>query len=173
MLAHKFPHAAVWALQAGSTSNGVRRYPVSALLANLANPAAHGKATAAHSAVVTLFHEMGHLFHNLLSRTKYGRFHGTAVAGDFVEAPAKMLENWCWEPTVLKRLSSHYETKEPLSDEMIDRIVKRYADLTHNIDRNPTDRAPADSSTTVCSSSISSSTRNSTLRCILTKVPFF
>ncbi|KZV76419.1 Metalloprotease [Peniophora sp. CONT] len=120
----KFPHAAVWFLQAGSTSGSERQYPVSAMLANLANPAADGQATAAHSAVVTLFHEMGHLFHNLLSRTKYGRFHGTSVAGDFVEAPAKMLENWCWEPIVLKRLSSHFETKEPLSDELIDRIVK-------------------------------------------------
>ena len=125
--ADKFPHAAVWALQSGSTSGGARQYPVSALLANLANPAADGQATAPHSAVITLFHEMGHLFHNLLSRTKYGRFHGTSVAGDFVEAPAKMLENWCWEPTVLKRLSSHYLTKEPLDDELIERIVKRCA----------------------------------------------
>lgn len=38
-----------------------------------------------------------------------------------------MLENWCWVPAVLKKMSSHYKTKEPLSDELIDKIVKRCA----------------------------------------------
>ena len=38
-----------------------------------------------------------------------------------------MLENWCWEPVVLEQMSSHYETKKPLSKELIDKLVKRYA----------------------------------------------
>lgn len=45
--------------------------------------------------VVTFFHEMGHVFHGLLSRTKFMMFHGTSVARDFVEAPSQMLEYWC------------------------------------------------------------------------------
>lgn len=49
-----------------------------------------------------------------------------SVARDFVEAPSQMLENWCWEPKVLAKMSSHYKTQEPLSPELIDKIIKRY-----------------------------------------------
>ena len=48
------------------------------------------------------------------------------MAGDFVEAPSQMLENWCFEPKVLELMSSHYETKKPLDGELIDKIIKRY-----------------------------------------------
>jgi len=99
-----------------------------------------------HDDVTTFFHEMGHVFHGLLSRTKYARFHGTSVARDFVEAPSQMLENWCvfwivlkectirrvltawgrcWEPKVLEKMSSHYKTQEPLSPELIDKLIRR------------------------------------------------
>jgi Zn-dependent oligopeptidase len=61
-----------------------------------------------------------------LNITRYARFHGTNVARDFVEAPSQMLENWCWEPEVLKKMSSHYKTKEPLSDDLIKKIIKRF-----------------------------------------------
>ena len=47
------------------------------------------------------------------------------MARDFVEAPSQMLENWCWEPRVLEKMSSHYETKKPLSAELIEKIIKR------------------------------------------------
>lgn len=77
-------------------------------------------------AVVTFFHELGHALHGLCSRTRFHRFHGTNVAQDFVEGPSKMLENWCWEPRVLKRMSKHHKTAKPLPDELIEKIVKRY-----------------------------------------------
>ena len=80
---------------------------------------------AAGDDVVTFFHEMGHVFHGLLSRTAFARFHGTSVARDFVEAPSQMLENWCWEPKVLEMMSSHYEKKVPLDKELSEKIVKR------------------------------------------------
>lgn len=142
-LAAKYSHAAVWPLLAGyEKSDGSRSYPVAAMVANLAKPTPDKPALMRHDDVVTFFHEMGHVFHGLLSRTKFARFHGTrcarnldyclsftetphSVARDFVEAPSQMLENWCWEPKVLELMSSHYETKQPLSADLIDKIVKR------------------------------------------------
>ncbi|KAF8508190.1 metallopeptidase MepB [Hysterangium stoloniferum] len=122
----KFPHAAVWHLIPGYeiSPNGDRQYPVCAIVANVAKDTPDRPALMRHSEVVTFFHEMGHVFHGLLSRTRFSRFHGTAVANDFVEAPSKMLENWCWEPRVLKKMSSHYKTKEPLSDDLIDKLTQ-------------------------------------------------
>ncbi|KAF5637179.1 peptidase M3A M3B [Fusarium sp. NRRL 52700] len=58
------------------------------------------------SDVVTLFH--GHGIHNLLSKTKYARFHGTNLPPDFGEMPSMLLENLCWRQDVLEQLSCHY-----------------------------------------------------------------
>jgi Zn-dependent oligopeptidase len=100
------------------------------MVANLAKPTPGVPALMTHDDVVTFFHEMGHAFHSLLSRTRYLRFHGTQVARDFIEAPSQMLENWCWEPMVLAKISSHYITQEPLSKELIERIVRsRYVNI--------------------------------------------
>ena len=91
----KYSHAAVWGLFPGyELPNGKRRYPLTAMVANLAKPTPDRPALMRHDDVTTFFHEMGHVFHGLLSRTRYSRFHGTAVARDFVEAPSQMLENW-------------------------------------------------------------------------------
>ncbi|EJD32446.1 zincin [Auricularia subglabra TFB-10046 SS5] len=125
----KYSHAAVWPLVPGFDlpDGKTRNYPVTAMVANLAKPTPDRPALMTHDNVVTFFHEMGHVFHGLLSTTKYSRFHGTSVSRDFVEAPSQMLENWCWVPKVLSKMSSHYKTKEPLSDELIDKIIKRCA----------------------------------------------
>ncbi|KAL1748003.1 hypothetical protein HDZ31DRAFT_30713 [Schizophyllum fasciatum] len=127
----KYSHAAVWPLLSGyEKADGLRSYPLAAMVANLAKPTPDKPALMQHDDVVTFFHEMGHVFHGLLSRTKYARFHGTSVARDFVEAPSQMLENWCWEPRVLEKKSSHYESKKPLSSELIEKIIKsRYVNI--------------------------------------------
>jgi len=49
-----------------------------------------------------------------------------SVARDFVEAPSQMLENWGWEHKVLKKISSHYKTQEPLPDDLIQKLIKRF-----------------------------------------------
>ena len=122
----KYSHAAVWPLLSGyDKDDGSRSYPLAAMVANLAKPTPSKPALMRHDDVVTFFHEMGHVFHGLLSRTKFARFHGTAVARDFVEAPSQMLENWCWEPRVLEKMSSHFERKEPLPADLIEKIIKR------------------------------------------------
>ncbi|KAF8311667.1 metallopeptidase MepB [Cantharellus anzutake] len=128
---NKYSHAAVWGLIQGFLKqDGLRQYPVACMVANLAKPTPSRPALMRHDDVVTYFHEMGHVFHGLLSRTTFGRFHGTSVARDFVEAPSQMLENWCWEPSVLRRVSSHYETKQPLPDDLIEKLIKsRYVNI--------------------------------------------
>ena len=93
----KYSHAAVWPLLPGYIRpDGKRMYPLAAMVANLAKPTPDRPALMRHDDVVTFFHEMGHVFHGLLSRTQFSRFHGTRVARDFVEAPSQMLENWCF-----------------------------------------------------------------------------
>ncbi|KAI6124381.1 hypothetical protein EV401DRAFT_1187749 [Pisolithus croceorrhizus] len=93
--AAKYSHAAVWGLLPGyDLPSGDRHYPLTTMVANLAKPTPERPALMRHDDVTTFFHEMGHVFHGLLSRTRYSRFHGTAVARDFVEAPSQMLENW-------------------------------------------------------------------------------
>ncbi|KAF8993112.1 zincin [Hymenopellis radicata] len=129
--ASKYSHAAVWPLLPGyDLPDGKRHFPLAAMVANLAKPTPDKPALMRHDDVVTFFHEMGHVFHGLLSRTKFARFHGTSVARDFVEAPSQMLENWCWEPKVLEKMSSHYQTNKPLSGELIEKLIKsRYVNV--------------------------------------------
>jgi Zn-dependent oligopeptidases len=74
----KYSHAAVWPLLSGyELADDKRSYPLAAMVANLAKPTPDKPALMRHDDVVTFFHEMGHVFHGLLSRTKFARFHGT------------------------------------------------------------------------------------------------
>ncbi|EXJ81048.1 thimet oligopeptidase [Capronia epimyces CBS 606.96] len=110
----KYGHAANFNLQPGFiTENGTRRYPATALVCNFSKPTAKKPSLLKHDEVTTLFHELGHGIHDLVSRTTYSRFHGTNTVRDFVEAPSQMLENWCWTPSQLKALSKHYSTLSP------------------------------------------------------------
>jgi metallopeptidase MepB len=110
----KYAHAANFNLQPGFIrSNGTRRYPATALVCNFSKPTPKKPSLLKHDEVTTLFHELGHGIHDLVSRTTYSNFHGTAVVRDFVEAPSQMLENWCWTPSQLKALSNHYSYLTP------------------------------------------------------------
>ncbi|HQS66366.1 MAG TPA: M3 family metallopeptidase [Sulfuricurvum sp.] len=78
-----------------------------------------------HDDVVTLFHEMGHTLHHVLSRV---REHGVSgvngVEWDAVEFPSQFLENFAYEPKVLKLFAKHHATSEVLSDEMIAKLIR-------------------------------------------------
>ncbi|KAK8176115.1 thimet oligopeptidase [Phyllosticta citrichinensis] len=110
----KYGHAANFNLQPGFIQpNGSRRYPATALVCNFSKPTPKKPSLLKHDEVVTLFHELGHGIHDLVSRTTYSQFHGTNTVRDFVEAPSQMLENWCWTPSQLKSLSKHYSYLSP------------------------------------------------------------
>jgi Zn-dependent oligopeptidase len=76
-----------------------------------------------HSDVETLYHEFGHVIHNILGGASHSLFSGTHVEWDFVEMPSQMLENLCWEFQNIKKLSKHWETNEELSDGQITMLL--------------------------------------------------
>lgn len=76
------------------------------------------------SDVNTFFHEFGHALHALLGRTHLASVAGTSVKRDFVELPSQMLEEWLDDAEILKLVSSHYQTGEPLPDEVIRTIIE-------------------------------------------------
>lgn len=78
-----------------------------------------------HDDVVTLFHEMGHAIHHMLSSVDENEVSGVnGVEWDAVEFPSQFLENFAYEPNVLKLFATHHKTGEVIPDEMIDKLVR-------------------------------------------------
>ncbi|HEY2008402.1 MAG TPA: M3 family metallopeptidase [Rhizomicrobium sp.] len=72
---------------------------------------------------VTLFHEMGHALHGLLSHVRFPRLSGTNVARDFVELPSQLYEHWLEEPAVLERFARHYQTGEAMPKPLLKKLL--------------------------------------------------
>jgi thimet oligopeptidase len=92
--ADKYGHAAVWPVINASAQPG--RLPVAGLVVNF------NRQGLTLEELETLLHEFGHALHGLLSTTRYALHGGTSVQLDFVEAPSQMLEDWVYDPAVLK-----------------------------------------------------------------------
>ncbi|KAH0537202.1 hypothetical protein FGG08_005980 [Glutinoglossum americanum] len=136
----KYGHAANFNLQPGFIDEkGARHYPATALICNFSKPSPNKPSLLKHDEVVTLFHELGHGIHDLVSRTIYSRFHGTNTVRDFVEAPSQMLENWCWDPSQLKSLSHHYSY---LSPEYAESWKANHTEASSAIAGNPPEKMP-------------------------------
>ena len=105
----KYNHFAQFGIIEGKRlPDGRYQRPVCALVCNFPPPQPDKPSLMSHDEVETVFHEFGHAMHTILTRAQYGRFAGTSVPQDFVEAPSQMLENWAWDKTVLDSFAADY-----------------------------------------------------------------
>jgi oligopeptidase A len=105
-------------------ANGDIQYPVAYLTCNFNKPIGDKPALFTHDEVVTLFHEFGHGIHHMLTQINASGVSGIdGVPWDAVELPSQFLENWCWQPEALAFISGHFETGEPLPQEMLDKML--------------------------------------------------
>lgn len=106
-------------------SKGVTNLPTAYIVCNFPQSTNKTPSLLRHSDVVTLFHEMGHALHHLLSKVDEPYVSGiSGVAWDVVEFPSQFLENFAYSKDVLRLFAKHFETKEVLDDEAINRIIK-------------------------------------------------
>lgn len=76
-----------------------------------------------HHEVKTFFHEFGHALHALFGKAEMPTKAAYNTTMDFIETPSQLLEEWMWDRDILKRISCHYQTKEPLPDALIDSLI--------------------------------------------------
>ncbi len=100
--------------------NGKDIRPIVTNVASFTPPTGDAPALLSRGEALTLFHELGHALHSLLTRVHYSALGG--VPWDFVELPSQIMEHWALEPEVLKVYACHYKTGEPLPDEVIAKI---------------------------------------------------
>ena len=99
------------------------QYPVAYITCNFAAPVGEKPALLRHSDVVTLFHEFGHGLHHMLTLQDLPSAGGMNVESDAVELPSQIMEFFCFEREGLELISGHYQTGEPLPDEMIKNLI--------------------------------------------------
>jgi oligopeptidase A len=103
---------------------GALQTPVAHLVCNFAEGVNGKPALLTHDDVITLFHEFGHGLHHLLTQVNEHDVSGiSGVEWDAVELPSQFMENFCWEWDVLKHMTAHVDTGEPLPRELFDKML--------------------------------------------------
>jgi oligopeptidase A len=104
--------------------SGTLQTPVAHLVCNFAEGVGGQPALLTHDDVITLFHEFGHGLHHMLTQVNERDVSGiSGVEWDAVELPSQFMENFCWEWEVLKRMTAHVETGEPLPRTLFDKML--------------------------------------------------
>lgn len=109
--------------RSGAYENGEKIYPLVYIVTNFTRPTGDKPALLTFDETSTFFHEFGHALHNFFADGHY-RTTSRDVPRDFVELPSQIMEHWAAEPEVLKVYAKHYETNEPIPDELIEKLEK-------------------------------------------------
>ena len=102
--------------------DGKRVAPIVTIVGNFTRPIGDSPALLSADETETYFHEFGHALQGLLQDVKYDGL--ASITRDFVELPSQIMEHWAFEPQVLKVYAKHYQTGEPIPDELIEKIDK-------------------------------------------------
>ena len=109
------------AFRSATYRDGERIPRIGSIVMNFTRPSGDTPALLSFDEVSTFFHEFGHALHGLFSDGPYDRTAGS-VPRDFVELPSQVMEHWAAEPEVLKVYARHYQTGEPIPDELIEKL---------------------------------------------------
>jgi len=124
---NKYTHAMTYEIQNSfiSLDKNKRVIAVAAIVCNF-TPIENGKkySLLTFNEIVTFCHELGHALHCVLSNTKYEILSGLKTDIDFVELPSQFLENWCWNPRFLKKISKNIKTNRTISIHIINSLIK-------------------------------------------------
>lgn len=96
--------------------------PIIAIVCNFTKPTKETPSLLTFDEVSTLFHEMGHAVHALLSDVTYPSHSGTSVLWDFVELPSQVQENWCYTKETLDLFAEHYQSGEKIPAELVKKL---------------------------------------------------
>lgn len=107
----------------GYDDNGNKISPVVTMVMNFTRPVGDQPALLSIDEMRTYFHEFGHALHNLFADGQYNRT-SRSVPRDFVELPSQILENWAADPEFMKMYAFHYQTGEPIPQNLIDKLTK-------------------------------------------------
>ena len=107
--------------RSGGWEDGEWVSPIVNIVMNFTRPSGDKPAMLSWDETTTYFHEFGHAVHNFFAKGNFRRT-SRSVPRDFVELPSQILENWAGEPELLKTYAIHYETGEPIPDELISRL---------------------------------------------------
>jgi peptidyl-dipeptidase Dcp len=107
----------------GLFASGTKR-PLVAIVCNFTKPTKEAPSLLTHDEVLTLFHEMGHAMHMMLSNVKYASHSGTSVLWDFVELPSQVQENWAYTKETLDLFARHYKTGEAIPQDLLDKLYQ-------------------------------------------------
>ncbi|MCQ2346547.1 MAG: M3 family metallopeptidase [Paludibacteraceae bacterium] len=103
-------------------AEGVDHRPVIVNVGNFNKPTKDNPSLLSMDDVETLFHEFGHALHGLMSKATYQSLAGTNTPRDFVELPSQFMENYCYEPEIMRTYAFHYATGEVIPDSLIEKI---------------------------------------------------